>query len=189
MVRWLAWACGGLVAVGVLVRLCAAPAAPAPDRAPERAPKESAPPTPASATVANSVALNPRAAALRDRILSQGRIVTPESPTEEDLKALEYAHEFQAKGAPAEWAAAQAARRVDLERHEQERRRRVEEKNRQARERAEKARELHRKRREEFEANRPLRPPPSQELPNMKNLDLGPPLLESSATPPPEKKP
>ena len=40
----------------------------------------------------------------------------------------------------------------------------------------------------EFQANRPDRPPPAQELPNMKNLDLGPPLLESSATPPPEKK-
>ncbi|MFN3486212.1 MAG: hypothetical protein ACK44W_12115, partial [Planctomycetota bacterium] len=159
------------------------------DRAPERAPKQSAPPTPASATAGNSLVLNPRAAALRDRILSGNRLVTPENPTEEDLKAMEYAQELQKKGAPAEWAAAQAARRVDFERHEQERRRRVEEKNRQARERAEKARELHQKRREEFEANRPLRPPPSQELPSMKNLDLGPPLLESSASPPSEKKP
>lgn len=189
MARRLAWACGGLVAAGVVVRLCVAPAAQGPGPAPEKAASVSVPPPPAAGTAAHPEALNPRAAALRDRILSEGRLVTPESPTEEELKAFEYAQELQKKGAPAEWAAAQAARRVDLERHHLERRRRMEEKSREARERAQKARELHQKRREEFEANRPLRPPPSQELPSMKNLDLGPPLLESSATPVPEKKP
>jgi hypothetical protein len=188
MGRGPAWACGGLVAAGVVVRLCVAPAAPAPDPAPKRASNASVPPTPASAAPVHSLALSPRAAALKDRILVQGRLAKPADATPEEIQAYEYAEELEKKGAPPEWAAVQGARRADFERHAQERRRRVEERNRQARERAEKAREMHRRKLEEFQANRPDRPPPAQELPNMKNLDLGPPLLESSATPPPEKK-
>jgi hypothetical protein len=188
MARWLAWACGGLVAAGVVVRLCVAPSAQAPDPAPRRASSAPVSPTPVAAAPANPLSLSPRAAALRDRILVQGRLAKPPDATPEEIQAFEYAEELHKKGAPAEWAAAQGARRADLERHEQERRRRVEERNRQAKERAEKAREMHQRKLEEIRANRPDRPPPAQELPSMKNLDLGPPLLESSATPPPEKK-
>jgi len=122
MARRLVWACGGLVAVGVLIRLFSASAADRTDQAPAQSAGRPAASTPASAIV------DPRLQFeidIQKRLIRDGILVRPgPGASPEQLKAYDYAVEAKTADASDVQAAQQAARRLWEERrarHEQER--------------------------------------------------------------------
>ncbi len=122
MARRLVWACGSLVAVGVLIRLFSASAADRTDQAPAPSAGRPATSTPASAMA------NPRLQfeiEIQKRLIRDGILVRPgPGASAEQLKAYDYAVEAKTAEASDVQAAREAARRLWEEKrakHEQER--------------------------------------------------------------------
>ncbi len=185
MARWLVWACGGLVAVGVLIRLFSASAADKADQAPAPSAVR-----PASSTPASAMAVDPRVQfemTIQKSLIRDGLLVRPPQDAPADVqRAFELALEAKKAESTDVEAARDAAEQVwkekkaKREQDRKDRKAKADEKMKAEREKNDARRALHQAELSPDEqARRQGRPPlPAVQLP--------PALIEDPTNPVPK---
>lgn len=145
MVRWLVWTCGGLVVVGVVIRLFSASAADNADQAPAKAGGR-----PVSSTPASTMVVDPRLqfeTAIQKSLMQGGQLVRPGDDAPPDVRR---AYELALEAKKAETTDAEAAKAAAERVWEEKRAAR----DKERRERKAKADEKMKAEREKFEARK-----------------------------------